>query len=119
MDFISLNIKQHDVYTEFEGFLADVVTWIQTRRGGRMPLIPKPRNSNALTVVRDDPVWHGVGVYTVPELFHIAGELSIAVFLTSYISSMSRFIALPVRGEAFRFTFKDCQTMCSLLYFCR
>ncbi|KAF9473611.1 hypothetical protein BDN70DRAFT_937309 [Pholiota conissans] len=67
------------IFFEFDRFLESVATWIQHRRGGRLPLKPKARCGNALLLVRDDPVWHGVGVYTVSEIWHMAG---LSPFLT-------------------------------------
>ncbi|KAF9524144.1 hypothetical protein CPB83DRAFT_898105 [Crepidotus variabilis] len=78
-----LQIEYHDVYSNFHGFLSDIAKWMHEQRGGKssgaMVLKPKERLLLALTVVRDEKVWHGVGVYTVSEIFHIAG---LSPFLT-------------------------------------
>lgn len=46
------------------------------RRGGRGVLKPKKREQNALYVIRESAEFHGVGVYTVSEIFHLAGMSS-------------------------------------------
>ena len=47
------------------------------RRGGKGILKPKRRTQNALVVVRESPVFHGVGLYTASEIWHMAGKSSL------------------------------------------
>jgi len=69
-----LPVQYADIYLNPIRFLEDVTAWMLKQRGGRGVLKPKSRKRNALLVVRDSPVFHGVGLYTVSELWHMAGE---------------------------------------------
>ncbi|KJA23352.1 hypothetical protein HYPSUDRAFT_54344 [Hypholoma sublateritium FD-334 SS-4] len=64
--------KQYaDVYSDFGGFLSQVTAWMGTRRGEALKT--RKRDRNALYAIRECPQFHGVGVYTVCEIFHLAG----------------------------------------------
>jgi hypothetical protein len=62
-----------DVFEDFHGFLVALVDWLKARRRSQAP-----RTGLACEVMRNEEgarkVWVGVGVYTVCELFFIAGE---------------------------------------------
>ncbi|KAK7005463.1 hypothetical protein R3P38DRAFT_2794644 [Favolaschia claudopus] len=61
--------NQPDVYLNFPQFLNDVVTWITDRRGKQTD-----RSGNAMSAVRTSTsIFPGAGVYTTPELWHMAG----------------------------------------------
>ncbi|TEB25647.1 hypothetical protein FA13DRAFT_1713884 [Coprinellus micaceus] len=72
----SLNVV--DVFEDFHGFLVALVDWLKARRRSQAP-----RTGLACEVMRNEEgarkVWVGVGVYTVCELFFIAG---ISIFLS-------------------------------------
>ncbi|KAF7369166.1 hypothetical protein MVEN_00243800 [Mycena venus] len=60
---------QPDVYLEFPHFLEDVVKWVADRRTRQTN-----RASNAMTLVRtSSDIFAGAGVYTITELWHMAG----------------------------------------------
>ncbi|KAF7371978.1 hypothetical protein MVEN_00055800 [Mycena venus] len=60
---------QPDVYLEFPRFLEDVVKWVADRRTRQTN-----RASNAMTLVRtSSDIFAGAGVYTITELWHMAG----------------------------------------------
>ncbi|KAK6971267.1 hypothetical protein R3P38DRAFT_2587381 [Favolaschia claudopus] len=61
--------SQPDVYLDFPRFLEDVVKWIADRRN-----VQSNRSGNAMTLVRTSTeIFAGGGVYTMPELWHMAG----------------------------------------------
>ncbi|KAF7356153.1 MULE domain-containing protein [Mycena venus] len=60
---------QPDVYLEFPRFLEDVVKWVADRRTRQTN-----RASNAMALVRtSSDIFAGAGVYTITELWHMAG----------------------------------------------
>ncbi|KAJ3551199.1 hypothetical protein NM688_g4847 [Phlebia brevispora] len=74
-----------DVYTDYKSFVDGVAHWIIERRTG-----VSNRGGLAVIVIRDaNKVFAGIGVYTVIEVFFLAG---LSVFLTEYevFSSPSR-----------------------------
>lgn len=59
-----------DVYLKFPRFLDDVVEWVTDRRTRQ-----SNRASNAMTLVRNSSeIFAGAGVYTISELWHMAGK---------------------------------------------
>lgn len=68
-----LPVQFPDIYLNPIKFLEDLIAWMFTRRGGRGTLKRTSRTQNALLVVREAPQFHGVGLYTVSELWHMAG----------------------------------------------
>ncbi|KAK7036928.1 hypothetical protein R3P38DRAFT_3480764 [Favolaschia claudopus] len=61
--------SQPDVYLNFPQFLDDLVKWTTKRRGQQTD-----RSGNAMTAVRTSTeIFAGAGVYTIPELWHMAG----------------------------------------------
>ncbi len=70
-----LPVQYADIYLNPVKFLEVVTAWMNDRRWGKKKsLKPTRRTRCALTVVRESPVFHGVGLYTVSELFHLAGK---------------------------------------------
>ncbi|KAJ7156231.1 hypothetical protein C8R46DRAFT_1294815 [Mycena filopes] len=64
-----LPAQQPDVYLEFPRFLEDLVVWIERRRSVR-----SCRTGNAMTLVRTTTdIFAGAGVYTISEIWHMAG----------------------------------------------
>ncbi|KAJ7883198.1 hypothetical protein B0H14DRAFT_3128672 [Mycena olivaceomarginata] len=62
---------QPDVYLEFPCFLDDLVDWMTIRRAKQTD-----RSGNAMTLVRTTTdIFCGAGVYTISELWHMAGLL--------------------------------------------
>ncbi|PPQ81900.1 hypothetical protein CVT26_003956 [Gymnopilus dilepis] len=70
---LELPVQKANVYPDFEQFLVQVCDWALKRRGGRGCLKPVKRPNNALHVIRECDAFHGVGVYTATEIFHLAG----------------------------------------------
>jgi hypothetical protein len=61
---------QPDVYLEFPRFLEDLVNWVKLRRTKQTD-----RSGNAMTLVRKSTaIFSGGGVYTMSELWHMAGK---------------------------------------------
>ena len=59
-----------DVQEDWPGFLDNLAKWIKKRKSSR-----SSRNRLAIFVIRETrEVWLGVGVYTICELFFLAGE---------------------------------------------
>jgi len=71
---MDLPVQHADVYSDPVRFLEGVVAWILKQRGGRGILKPKPRMRNAMLVVREAAIFHGIGLYTASELWHMAGK---------------------------------------------
>ena len=78
LTFDALRETKPDVFHEYNQFLENVVTWMRfqyrfrKRKDGH-----SPRPQLACKAVRDaNQVWLGVGVYTVSEIFFMAGMLS-------------------------------------------
>jgi len=69
-----LPVQQVDIYLNLDRFLEVLVKWMHERRGGKGILKAKRRDQYALLVVRESPVFHGVGLYTVSEIWHMAGK---------------------------------------------
>ncbi|KAJ7099989.1 hypothetical protein B0H15DRAFT_927592 [Mycena belliarum] len=68
-DRTQMPAQQPDVYLEFPRFLDDLVAWITQRR-----TIQSNRAGNAMTLVRGTTeIFAGAGVYTISELWHMAG----------------------------------------------
>jgi len=61
-------------------FVKALVKWIHEHCGGKGVLKAKPQEQYAILVVRESPVFHGVGLYTVSELWHIAGKFIILYY---------------------------------------
>ncbi|KAJ7637920.1 hypothetical protein DFH06DRAFT_1053934, partial [Mycena polygramma] len=58
-----------DVYLEFPRFLDDLVKWMTERRS-----VQSNRSGNAMTLVRSNTdIFAGAGVYTIAEIWHMAG----------------------------------------------
>ncbi|KIM34974.1 hypothetical protein M413DRAFT_14811 [Hebeloma cylindrosporum] len=71
LTFEELRETKPDVYHQYNRFLENVVTWMR---------LHSPRPQLACKAVRDaNQVWLGVGVYTVSEIFYMAG---LSPFLT-------------------------------------
>ncbi|KAK7057079.1 hypothetical protein R3P38DRAFT_3544272 [Favolaschia claudopus] len=76
--------SQPDVYLNFPQFLDDLVKWITKRRGQQTD-----RSGNAMTAVRTSTeIFAGAGVYTIPELWHMAGRWS-KRFLVGFVICVS------------------------------
>ncbi|KAJ3559886.1 hypothetical protein NM688_g63 [Phlebia brevispora] len=72
-----LPYKLPDVHLDYEAFISEVAKWIEVRRAST-----SPRGGLAVTAIRDArTVFAGIGVYTVVEVFFLAG---LSVFLTEY-----------------------------------
>ncbi|KAJ7780495.1 hypothetical protein B0H14DRAFT_3164134 [Mycena olivaceomarginata] len=64
-----LPAQQPDVFLEFPRFLDDLVAWMKQRR-----TVQSCRAGNAMTLVRTSTeIFPGAGVYTISELWHMAG----------------------------------------------
>ncbi|KAH9943886.1 hypothetical protein B0H21DRAFT_695074 [Amylocystis lapponica] len=73
-----LPIQHADVYHEYHAFLSAVATWIDTRRLSKNT----KQLGLAVNAVRGaNRVFGGIGVYTIIEVFYLAG---LSVFLTEY-----------------------------------
>jgi hypothetical protein len=81
-----LPIQCTDIYLNPLRFLEDLVRWMLKRRGGRGCLKPKPRTQNALLLVRESPVFHGIGLYSVVELWFMAGMSN--TFIDEFVSNI-------------------------------
>lgn len=85
LSFEELRESKPDVYHEYNRFLENVVTWMRFQyRFKKRSDGHSPRPQLACKAVRDaNQVWLGVGVYTVSEIFFMAGKLS--MFLCSVL----------------------------------
>lgn len=66
-----------DVYKTPEQFLACLLHWMKRRREGESTGMKLRKQAVATLIRRECHVFAGVGVYTVCEIFYLAGNLSI------------------------------------------
>lgn len=72
MDTIQdLPTKEADVYADYDDFLERVATWV--RRYQNMAKGLKSWSLAVTAIRKANDVWGGVGVYTVVEIFFLAG----------------------------------------------
>lgn len=64
-----------DVFDDFYGFLETVASWMQSRRSAKGSMTAMNAVRQALVPgTNNQKVFPGLGVYTVNEVWHIAGE---------------------------------------------
>jgi hypothetical protein len=68
-----LPAKHPDIYLDYQRFLVELVDWMTERRGNN-PTNVKSRSGNAMSIIKSSGKFPGVGVYTITEVFHRAGE---------------------------------------------
>jgi hypothetical protein len=86
------------VLEDILGFLDRLAKWIARRKDSR-----SKRDGLACEVMRDAPeVWPGVGVYTITEVFFVAGKCTSQISLTDLMfqSAYTRCCSLPSRGRS-------------------
>ncbi|KAG6848988.1 hypothetical protein H0H93_012193 [Arthromyces matolae] len=64
-----MSFNTQDMLMQFEPFLAELAAWLETRRKSGA----SNRSQNATEIIRKQPIFCGVGVYTISEIFHRAG----------------------------------------------